>query len=63
MHALSPWASEQNVTNFVGPDDATSAADVRRHFGAVRYARLADVKRQYDPRNLFRVNHNIRPAG
>ena len=30
--------------------------------GEANAAAVADVKRGYDPENVFRFNHNIRPA-
>jgi len=35
---------------------------VRDAFGPQAYARLQEIKRKYDPTNLFRMNQNIQPA-
>src|SRR5438552_12253683 len=40
-----------------GKAGAASAA-----FGDENYLRLAAVKQVYDPENVFRPNHNVRPA-
>lgn len=45
--------------NFMMADEGE--ARLHATFGG-NYAKLADVKRRYDPDNLFRVNHNIPPA-
>jgi FAD/FMN-containing dehydrogenase len=43
--------------------DATTGADqVRRAYGDGIYGRLSELKRRYDPDNLFRRNQNVRPA-
>lgn len=56
--ALRPWARRAYV-NYLGP---SSPARIREVYGE-NYPRLAQIKAQYDPANLFRSNQNILPAG
>ncbi|MDQ4084420.1 MAG: FAD-binding oxidoreductase [Actinomycetota bacterium] len=57
---MAPYATGQVYLNFIG-DEGVSR--VVAGYGAENYERLATVKAQYDPHNVFRLNHNIRPAG
>jgi FAD/FMN-containing dehydrogenase len=45
--------------NFVGDE---GEAGVRAAYPGPTYQRLADIKRRFDPDNLFRLNQNIVPA-
>ena len=47
--------------NQVGTEADEGADLIREAFGA-NYQRLADLKRKYDPTNLFRHNQNITPT-
>jgi hypothetical protein len=41
---------------------ADKGADVGRAYNVNQLTRLAELKRKYDPDNVFRLNHNIQPA-
>jgi FAD/FMN-containing dehydrogenase len=56
--AMSEYAEEGVYVNFTG-DPSRSA--VEAGFGPEKYARLVEVKRAYDPENVFRSNTNIPP--
>lgn len=57
---LKPFETGGAQLNFLGDgdvgDDRTRAAYSSNH-----YQRLVELKKKYDPENLFRFNHNIRP--
>jgi FAD/FMN-containing dehydrogenase len=46
--------------NFMGMGEGEDR--VRAAYGDKTYERLVALKNRYDPTNLFRVNHNIRPT-
>ena len=57
--AVHPFDLSGAYLNFMMDDEGE--ARVKAAYGD-NYQRLAAVKKKYDPRNLFRVNQNIRPA-
>ena len=57
--AMKPWTTGRAYLNFIGDE---GVGRVEAAFGADKYARLADLKRTWDPTNLFRHNQNIAPA-
>jgi len=55
--AIAPSAQGGGYINFASADDQPKVA---ANYGA-NYDRLLEVKRQYDPGNLFHLNQNIKP--
>jgi FAD/FMN-containing dehydrogenase len=53
-------ASGGGYLNYGAPDEPIER--VRAAYGDAKFERLRQVKRRYDPHNLFRFNHNIPPA-
>ena len=56
--ALEPHTSDGGYINFMAEDDQSR---IRDNYGP-NYDRLANVKKAYDPGNLFHLNQNIAPA-
>jgi len=56
--AMRPFLSDRRYANYLDSDDGNAA---RAAYGP-NYARLAELKRRYDPENIFRRNLNIPPA-
>ncbi|WP_432170642.1 FAD-binding oxidoreductase [Streptomyces sp. 1222.5] len=56
---VRPWSTGAVYLNFIGDEGRER---VRAGLGEENTLRLEKVKRQYDPDNVFRFNHNIRPV-
>ena len=57
---FSEHLSGRRWLNYLGDDQRDDA--IRAAYGP-NYDRLVDVKRRYDPENVFHLNHNIAPSG
>lgn len=57
FEATKPHAIGTAYVNFM-PEDETDRVETA--YG-VNYRRLAEIKRRYDPQNLFRMNQNVKP--
>ena len=57
--AMRAFGSGTTYPNFIEPDEG---GRLRASFGAEKYERLVELKRRFDPDNLFRLNQNIPPA-
>jgi FAD/FMN-containing dehydrogenase len=58
--AMASWTTGGKQANFLTGYDTTAEA-VARAYEPDTYRRLAEIKRAVDPRNMFRINHNIAP--
>ncbi len=57
--AIAPFANGGVYLNFIGDEGEDR---VKAAYGEDTYARLAAIKREYDPDNVFHRNQNIKPA-
>lgn len=58
--AMAPFTTGGVYVNFISGDEG--AARVQAAYGDVTYTRLATLKRDWDPDNVFHLNQNIVPT-
>jgi hypothetical protein len=58
FEAMQPHLEGGVYVNNLGEEEEDR---VKEAYGA-HYERLVDLKNKYDPTNLFRLNHNIKPT-
>ena len=56
---IRPWTMTGMALNFMSDIDDRR---VRTTFGPAKYQRLVDLKRRWDPDNVFAMNQNIPPG-
>jgi hypothetical protein len=57
--AMQPSLADAVYVNYLGEEGEER---VRCAYSPATYARLSQLKKKYDPANLFRLNQNIKPA-
>lgn len=61
LDQMKPFSDGSLYLNFAGLQEEGESM-MKGAYGP-HYARLSALKAKYDPQNLFRLNHNIQPAG
>lgn len=57
--AMQPFLADAVYVNYLGNEGDDR---VRSAYEPAAYARLSELKKKYDPANLFQMNQNIKPA-
>jgi hypothetical protein len=57
---LRPWSAGGGYVNHLCEEGADR---VREAYGEQTWNRLVDLKRRYDPSNVFQLNQNVPPTG
>lgn len=57
--AMTPFTANKVYVNYLGDEGEDR---VKAAYAAPTYERLVDLKNQYDPTNLFKLNQNIKPT-